>query len=331
MPALRRQFAAGGWQWPDLIMRIVSLLSSATEILFAIGAGQEVVAISHECDYPPEATKLPRATRSRIDSSQPSQEIDNQVKRLLEAGEALYEIDRDLIRHLKPDLIVTQAQCDVCAVKYQDVVDFVAREPALANTKVLALNPQSLMQIYEDVLRVGWATMREEAATRFKDRLLRRQEEVLRRAGNPWEKADERPRVVVIEWTQPLMAAGNWTPEIVAAAGGQLLLAEPGKHSGYVTWLDVVGARPEVLIVAPCGFDLERSIAEARGLAKLPGYRDLAAVANGRAFVVNGNAYLNRSGPRIVDSLEILAHLIRPDLFEPPTGELAEDRAWARL
>ena len=312
-------------------MRIVSLLSSATEILFGIGAGHDVVAISHECDYPPEAIDRPRATRSIVDSSQPSAQIDQQVKRLLEAGEPLYEIDRELIQRLAPDLIVTQAQCDVCAVRYQDVVDFVAGEPVLAKTKILALNPQYLMQIFEDVLRVGEAAGRWEAATVFKNRLLRRHAEVVKKAGNPWMKTELRPRVVVIEWTEPLMAAGNWTPELIQVAGGDLLLAETGKHSGYVTWLDIVAARPEVLIVAPCGFNLERSTAEARRLVGLPGYRELPAVAMGRAYVVDGNAYLNRSGPRIVDSLEILAHFIRPDRFEPPAGELAEGRAWTRL
>jgi iron complex transport system substrate-binding protein len=312
-------------------MRIVSLLSSATEILFAIGAGTDVVAISHECDYPHQATRLPRATRSIVDSSRPSREIDDQVKRLMAAGEPLYEIDRKLIRDLRPDLIVTQAQCDVCAVRFQDVVDFVAAEPALAKTKVLALNPQYLMQILEDVLRIGQAAGRWEAATTFKNQLLRRYERVLKTGVSHWPPQEDRPRVIVVEWTEPLMAAGNWTPELVAAAGGQLLLGESGKHSGYVTWLDVVAARPEVLIVAPCGFNLERSTLEARRLVGLPGYRDLPAVAMGRVFVVDGNAYLNRSGPRIIDSLEILAHLIRPDLFPAPTGDLAENRAWARL
>jgi iron complex transport system substrate-binding protein len=312
-------------------MRIVSLLSSATEILFAIGAGNDVVAISHECDYPAAATRLPRATRSIVDSSRPSREIDDQVKRLMAAGEPLYEIDRELIRDLRSDLILTQAQCDVCAVRFQDVVDFVAAEPALAKTRVLALNPQYLMQILEDVLRIGEAAGRWEAAKTFKNQLLRRYERVLKTSVPHWPPQEDRPRVIVVEWTEPLMAAGNWTPELVAAAGGQLLLAESGKHSGYVTWLDVVAARPEVLIVAPCGFNLERSMLEARRMLGLPGYRDLPAVAMGRAFVVDGNAYLNRSGPRIIDSLEILAHLIRPDLFAPPTGDLAENRAWARL
>jgi iron complex transport system substrate-binding protein len=312
-------------------LRIVSLLSSATESLFAIGAGDEVLAVSHECDYPPPATKLPRATRARIDSSRPSNDIDQQVKQLLESGEPLYELDRNLIRDLKPDLIVTQAQCDVCAVRYQDVIDFVAAEKALAATKVVALNPQYLMHILEDVLRVGQAVGRGEAALQFKNQLLRRQELVLKTVSDPPQKPEDRPRVAILEWTEPLMGAGNWTPELVEAAGGSPLLGEAGKHSTYIDWLDVVAARPDVLIVAPCGFDLQRSLIEARRLFDLPGYRDLLAVAAHRAFVIDGNAYLNRSGPRIIDTLEILAHLIRPDLFSPPEGEFSEGRAWARL
>jgi iron complex transport system substrate-binding protein len=310
-------------------MRIVSLLSSATEILFALGIGDQVVAISHECDYPPKATKLPRATRSLVDSSQPSQAIDEQVKRLMTSGEALYEIDRALIRDLKPDLIVTQAQCDVCAVRYQDVIDLVEAEQSLNRTEVVALNPGNVSDILADIHRVAEAAGAAAASTALVRSLLARHNAVIARALP--RDSEDRLGVAVIEWTEPLMAAGNWTPDLVYAAGGTPLLAVPGEHSDYLTWLDVVGARPDVLIVAPCGFNLERSMLEARRLVELPGYRDLPAVANGRAFVVDGNAYLNRSGPRIVDSLEILAYLIRPDRFDLPSGELAEGKAWARL
>ena len=310
-------------------MRIVSLISSGTEILFAIGAGANVVAISHECDYPPEATHLPRATRSVVDSSRPSAEIDEQVKQLVEAGEALYEIERDLIRSLRPDLIVTQAQCDVCAVKYQDVADFVAAEPGLAATRVLALKPESFSEVVAQIDLVGQATGLVAEASEYNRELLRRYNDVISKT-KP-ERIHQQVVVAVIEWTEPLMAAGNWTPELVEAAGGVSVGAKAGEASGYITWLDVVGARPEVLIVAPCGFNLDRSLIEARRLTQLPGYRDLPAVANERAFVIDGNAYLNRSGPRIVDSLEILAHLIRPDLFGRLKEELKEGRAWARL
>jgi iron complex transport system substrate-binding protein len=310
-------------------MRIVSLLSSATEILFALGLGDQVVAISHECDYPPEATRLPRATKSLVDSSQPSQAIDEQVKRLSASGGALYDIDRELIRDLAPDLIVTQAQCDVCAVRYRDVVDFVEAERVLQNTHIVPLNPRSFSEILGDVYQVARAAEAPAASTTLVRSLLARHNAVIARALP--RKSEDRPGVAVIEWTEPLMAAGNWTPDLVHAAGGTPLLALPGEHSDYLTWLDVVGARPDVLIVAPCGFNLQRSILEAKRLGELPGYRDLPAVANGRAFVVDGNAYLNRSGPRIVDSLEILAYLIRPDRFDLPSGEMAEGRAWARL
>jgi iron complex transport system substrate-binding protein len=314
-----------------IAVRIVSLLSSATEILFAIGAGDDVHAISHECDFTPEATTRPRATRSCIDSSRPSQEIDDQVKRLLAAGEPLYEIDRELILDLKPDLIVTQAQCDVCAVRYQDVIDFVLAEPLLARTQVLALNPQSVSQILDDVLRLGKQTDRTAAAVRFHDQLLARYTHITAVASRQLPQSRLRPRVVVIEWTEPLMSAANWTPELVQAAGGEPLLSTAGQHSPYIGWSQVVDSKPDVLIVAPCGFDLQRSQLEARRLAELPGYQELPAVVHRRAFAIDGNAYLNRSGPRIIDSLEILAHLIRPELFSLPLGDLAEGRAWSRL
>jgi iron complex transport system substrate-binding protein len=234
-----------------------------------------------------------------------------------------------LIRRLQPDLIVTQAQCDVCAVKYQDVVDFVAAEPALAATRVLALKPESFSEVVAQVDLVGQATGLVKEASTYKRELLRRYNDVVSKT-KP-EQFHQRAVVAVIEWTEPLMAAGNWTPELVEAAGGTSVGAKAGEASGYIAWLDIVAARPEVLIVAPCGFNLDRSMIEAWRLTQLPGYRDLPAVANQRAYVIDGNAYLNRSGPRIVDSLEILAHLIRPELFGPREGEMAEGRAWARL
>jgi iron complex transport system substrate-binding protein len=311
-------------------MRIVSLLSSATEILFALGLGDQVVAISHECDYPPEAIKLPRATRSLVDSSRPSHEIDEQVKRLSAAGAALYEIDRALIRELAPDLIVTQAQCDVCAVRYQDVIDFVKAEPRLARTNVVVLQPNSLDDVLNDIVEVGRAAkVREATVAAYVERL--RDRRLLMEAALGKLPEEYRPRVAVVEWTEPLMMAGNWTPELVEVVGGKSVLAVAGEASGYVTWEELVRARPEVLIVAPCGFNLERSMVEARRLVELPGFQELPAVKQGRAFVVDGNAYLNRSGPRLFDSLEILAHLIWPDVFEPPVEELMEGRAWAQL
>ncbi|MDX1946742.1 MAG: ABC transporter substrate-binding protein [Pirellulaceae bacterium] len=306
-------------------MRIVSLLSSGTEILFAIGLGEQVMAVSHECDYPAAAAALPKATRSLVDSSQASGQIDEQVKSLAGAGAALYGLEGELIRSLRPEVIVTQAQCDVCAVRYADVVELVANSADLAATRVVPLNPQSLDEALADVLRVGKACAAAAAAREFVAGLVARVGRVAMTLKNT------RPRVVCIEWTDPLMAAGNWTPQLIDLAGGQSGLAKAGQHSGYVAWPEVVEFDPQVLLVAPCGFGLARSLAEASILRELPGWGELAAVKAGRAHVIDGNAYLNRSGPRLVDSLEILAHLIHPELFPPPTGELAEGAAWARL
>lgn len=293
-------------------MRIVSLLSSSTEMLFALGLGEQVLAISHECDFPPAALGLPRATRALIDSSRTSGEIDEQVRSLTASGAALYAIDRDLVCRLAPDLIVTQAQCDVCAVRYQDVLDLVAAEPKLRHTRVLALNPASLGEILQDIQRVGDAAGVDTAPAY----IAALQQRIDRVAARP----PQRPRVVCLEWLDPLMTAGNWTPELIAVAGGESCLAENGRHSDYVAWPAVRACNPDVLLIALCGFDLARSQCEAARLWHLPGFAELSAVTGGRAYVLDGNAYLNRSGPRIVDTLEILAGLLRGQL---PTDSAA--------
>lgn len=310
-------------------MRIASLISSGTEILFALGLGQQVVGVSHECDYPAAARELPRLTRSRIDSFRASGQIDDEVKRRLEAGDALYEIDAPLLVSLRPELIVTQAQCDVCAVRYADVVQLAASRGELAGTTIVALHPQSLPDVFSDIGRAAAAAAAESAANDLTSRLHARVAAVERFTRRL--TAANRPTIVCLEWTQPLMAAGNWTPELIALAGGQSCLATAGEHSPYVAWDAVRCANPDVLLVAPCGFDLARSQLEAKALASLPGFGDLAAVRQGRAFVIDGNAYLNRSGPRLVDSLELLAAILQPGHFPPLAGDLAEGRAWARL
>ena len=296
-------------------MRIVSLLSSSTEMLFGLGLGEQVVAVSHECDFPDGAQRLPRATRSLIDSSQPSGQIDRQVRELTASGAALYAIDRELLCRLQPELIVTQAQCDVCAVRYQDVLDLVAGQPALRATKVLALNPSSLDQILGDVQRVADAAGVRAAGLEYVAALRQRIERVR------VQPLAARPRAVCLEWLDPLMTAGNWTPELIALAGGESRLATAGRHSDYARWENVAACNPDVLLIAPCGFDLTRSLVEARRLWQLPGFAKLTAVQNRRAYVLDGNAYLNRSGPRMVETLEILADLLRGRL--PANGAAA--------
>jgi iron complex transport system substrate-binding protein len=308
-------------------MRIASLLASSTEILYGLGLGDQVVAISHECDFPPEAIIKPRITRSNIDPAASSAAIDEQVRADMSAGMPLYELDVEQLASLSPDLIVTQAQCDVCAIRYEDVVTAVNRHPSLEGAHVVALNPKRLADIFEDIRRVGQASGSEDVAERWIESLMNRVNSIgkVTRSLSP----SERPKTLCVEWVEPLMAAANWTPELVDLAGGQCELTKAGEHSTVTKWESIATFDPEVIVVMPCGFDLERSISEGALLAKNDGWENLAAVRNGRVFAVDGNAYFNRSGPRIVDSLEILAGLIHPERFK----ELAEvhRHAWRQI
>ena len=313
----------------DVPRRIVSLLSSATEMLYAVGVGERVVAVSHECDYPPGVEAKPRATRSRVDSEADSLEIDRQVRELSEAGRPLYEVDGPLLAELAPQLIVTQAQCDVCAVRYEDVLTAVERYLPANSTNVLALNPNSLEDVLQDLLRVGQAAGAAESAGRVVAQLRERVERV-RGAGGEAGFADTPPRVICLEWLEPLMTASNWTPQLIEWAGGESGLTEAGRHSGYVDWKAIRDYDPQLLIIAPCGFDLDRCIREAQRLPALPGWSRLSAVRDGRVFALDGNAYLNRSGPRLVTTLEILAHLVHPDL-DIPLQPAERRRAFCRL
>lgn len=309
--------------------RIVSLLSSATEILCALGLEDSLLAVSHECDFPSSIADKPRATVSFIDSSRSSAQIDEEVKSRLRAGLPLYGLNESLLRSLEPDLIVTQAKCDVCAIRYDDVQKLVASAPELSHTKVLTLSPDSLDDILQDVLRVGEAAAIPEPARDYLNSLNQRVQLIAslsRTLANT-----SQPRVICIEWVNPLMTAGNWTPELIALAGGESGLATAREHSRYVTWQEIVDFDPQVLLVAPCGFDLRRSQREARDLPALPGWEAVSAVKAGRVFVLDGNALLNRSGPRIVDSLELIAHLLQPPHFQTPGGFLAEGSAWSTL
>jgi iron complex transport system substrate-binding protein len=309
-------------------MRIVSLISSATEILYLLGLGQRVVGVSHECDYPPEVAAKPRLTRSLVEAAAPSGAIDEQVRSLAAEQSALYAIDVERLAELAPDLIVTQAQCDVCAVRYEDVMAAVRDTPALHGTPVVALNPSRLSDVFEDIVRLGEAAGTLAAAREAVAQLESRVEQV--RATSRALPPSRRPRVACLEWIEPPMLAGNWMPELVDGAGGDAGdLVQANQHSTYADWKRIVAFDPQVVVVMPCGFDLERTIAEAQVLIGVPGWSGMSAVRQGRVFAVDGNAYFNRSGPRLVDSLEILAHLFHPDLFPPPAA--SQSRAWRRL
>ncbi|WP_425617636.1 cobalamin-binding protein [Anatilimnocola sp. NA78] len=294
-------------------MRIVSLLSSATEMLFALGRGDQVLAVSHECDWPAAALQLPQATRSRIDSRQTSDAIDAQVKHLLASGEPLYELDVTLLRELRPDCLITQAQCDVCAIRLADVLRLKEDFPELRHARVVPLNPLSLDDVLCDIQRVGHAVGATTQAAALIGEYRRRISAVTSRTKTLG--SEDRPRVLCIEWIAPLMPAGNWTPELISLAGGESGLATAGQHSRYATWDEVAAFDPQVILIAPCGFDLPRTLKEAEQLASIPGWAQLAAVRSGRVFAIDGNALLNRSGPRLIESLELLAQLLHPEMF----------------
>jgi iron complex transport system substrate-binding protein len=287
-------------------MRICSLLPGATEIAFALGLGEQIVGVTHECDYPPDAKLKPIIVRSVIDPMRMSAgEIDRKVGELLQAGKGLYRIDEQAFVAAAPDLILTQGLCEVCALDYNEVVkaaDWLPHRP-----KIISLNPHSLNELLGDISRVGEATRRQSAAASLVADLRQRIEQVACR------EPDNRPRVVCLEWFEPLYSAGHWAPEMVALAGGVDALGRQGEPSAKIEWRQVVEARPEVILLMPCGFDVSRTVKESTPLRALPGWNELPAVKSGNVFALNGNAYFSRPGPRLVNGLEILARIIHPD------------------
>lgn len=298
--------------------RIASLLAGATEILHAIGLGDHVVAISHECDYPLEALDRPRVTHSKIEPSNDSRAIDDQVRHMSRSGEALYGIDGDMLAALAPDVIVTQSHCEVCAVHYEDVASLVRDRRELAHTRIVSMNPMRFDDLFGDIRRIAEACGADEAGRRLIDSLQTRLDAVRRRFHSTDRQA---PTVAAIEWMEPLMVAANWLPELIGHAGGRCTMTEAGRPSRYSEWSDLVAHDPEVMVVAPCGFDIARTMREIVTLTSRPEWSRLSAVKSRRIFVVDGNAYFNRAGPRLVDSVELLAELIHAD--ETPAGAAA--------
>ena len=306
---------------PPYPKRIASLLASGTEILYGLGLGERVVAVSHECDFPEEVRNKPRVTSAKVRSDATSRRIDEQVREMSEKGTPLYEIDVKRLAGLRPDLIVTQSQCDVCAVRYEDVVRVVAEEEGLRGARIVSLNPMTFEGIFDDILRVGEAARCAERAGQTVASLRERVELVRSKTRHLSEQA--RPRVLCIEWTDPVMVSGNWMPELIEIAGGRCDLVGAGEHSALCDWDSVVAFAPEVIVVMPCGFELERTLSEMRVLAALPEWDALPAVCAGRVHAADGNAYFNRSGPRMIESLEILAGIVHPELFAAARPEAA--------
>lgn len=288
-------------------MRVASLLPSATEMVCFAGACNSLVGVTHECDYPPGVEGLPKLTSSKIDGNLSSAEIDAAVRTLTDSG-SIYALDAELLEELRPDLVVTQGLCDVCAVS-ESVV-----ERAVAGLKmrpeVLSLNPTSLDGVFDDAVTVGKALGREEE-TREKVIVLRERLALVEEAvaGLP------RPRVGCIEWLDPPFSAGHWVPEMVRIAGGEEVFSAPGDPSLRLTWEEVYEGAPEVILLMPCGFDASRAAREANVLPELPGWHELPAVREGRVWAVDANSYFSRPAPRLVEGVEILARLLHPEVF----------------
>lgn len=274
----------------------------------ALGCADRLVGRSHECDFPEAIRQLPVCTRTRVDPAASSGEIHQGVGRLMEQALSLFELDLPLIRDLQPDLILTQAQCDVCAVSVDDV------ETALAGwlgerPRVLSFAPQRLDDVFADILRLGEAL---DVADRARTVVAELRERLVALHAGA-DKSVVPPTVVCLEWFEPLMVAGNWVPELVKIAGGRDVLGKAGEHSPWIEWEAVRRADPDVMILMPCGFDLARTVAESAHLRTLPGWNELKAVRSGRVFAVDGNSHFNRPGPRLVESAEILVDLLRSD------------------
>ncbi|MCG8546689.1 MAG: cobalamin-binding protein [Alphaproteobacteria bacterium] len=291
--------------------RIVSLLASATEIVAALGFEDSLVARSHECDFPRGVKHLPSCTEPKIDVSGSSREIDERVKQVVEEGLSVYRVDSDALKALKPDVIVTQSQCEVCAVSEKDLLQAV-RDWLEDRPDIVTLKPDSLADIWVDFTNVARALHAEDRAADLVQRLQSRMRDI----ADATARSDTRPTIACIEWIDPLMAAGNWVPELVAMAGGRDLFGTAGKHAPWMTWDDLVEADPEVIAVMPCGFDIERARQDMPVLTDRPDWQNLRAVRNGRVCITDGNQYFNRPGPRVADSLEILAEILHPAQFD---------------
>lgn len=290
--------------------RVVSLLPSSTEIVCALGQEAALVGRSRECDYPQSILDQPVCTHARIDCTASSGAVDDQVKDALRRGLALYEVKNDLLESLEPDVILTQDLCEVCAVSLKEVEAAVCRM-SFEKPIILTTNPRSLSDVWEDIRRIAEVLEVTDHGEELVRELKGRVRDVSARA-NGWGR---RPAVACLEWLDPLMAAGNWMPELVELAGGVNLFGQPGKHSPWISFDELYRADPDVIVVMPCGFDLRRTREEMVHLTRRSEWSRLRAAHNGRVHVADGNAFFNRPGPRLVEAVEMLAEAIQPAAF----------------
>jgi iron complex transport system substrate-binding protein len=293
-------------------MRIVSLVPAATEMLFALGLGDDVVAVTHECDYPADVVDLPKVTRDRLPGDLTAAEIDAAVKQRTLAGDSIYELDADELRRLEPDLIVAQALCSVCAISYDDVRSIAGELDT--QPMVVSLDPHTVGEVLGDARTLAQATDTRDAAAELISRAARRIDRIRVATRNA-----RHPRVVALEWMDPPFAAGHWTPQLIGFAGGDDMLGLAGEESEERSWAEIAAVDPDIVLVMPCGYDAEIAHREAEMHVD-----QLRAVGAGEIVAVDAGAYFSRPGPRIVEGLELLAHILHPELFpEPPAGTLA--------
>ncbi|OYT72106.1 MAG: cobalamin-binding protein [Chloracidobacterium sp. CP2_5A] len=293
-------------------MRIVSLLPSATEIICALGLESQLVGVTHECDFPPSVRDLPKATRSLIPTNATSLEIDSLVRERLQSAQALYTLDMPTLEALRPDLIVTQALCDVCAVAEEEVKAAACALPG--SPRVVNLEPQTLDEVFACLIQVAEAAGCRATAEQVVAERQARVAAVAERSAT----APRRPRVALLEWLHPPFSCGHWNPELVQLAGGEEVMGRVGVPSRTLAWEEIAAAQPEVIFVACCGFSVERTLEDLALLAASPLFQSLPAVRQGRVYVADGSHYFSRPGPRLVESLEILAHALHPELHPQP-------------
>jgi len=301
-------------------LRVVSLLASGTEIVCALDCGDRLVGRSHECDQPPWVKRLPPVTRPRFDTTAPSGAIDRSVRNLLAQALSVYEVDVERLAALAPDLLVTQVQCEVCAVTLADVQAAVA-EGLRSRPAIVSMRPDTLADVWADMRAIADALGVPERGVQLVTRLRARMRGIAERS-----KTLSRPRVACLEWIDPLMAAGHWTPELLEMAGAEDALGAPGLHTGRISFERLAAADPDVIWIAPCGFDLARTREEMATLAGFPGWERLSAVRGNRVFLGDGNALFNRPGPRVIAAVECLAEAMHPAAFR--FGH--EGRGWER-
>jgi iron complex transport system substrate-binding protein len=302
-------------------LRVLPLISSGTEIVHALGLGRFQVGRSHECDFPPTVASLPVCTRPNIPITGSSAEIDRLVKDRAQAAMSIYEVDSGLLRSLNPTHIITQTQCKVCAVSLGDV-QHALRDELNTHARIISLEPYALSDLWSDIDRVASACDHPAAGQTLIASLQRRMQAIEQRA----QSANTRPRVAAIEWTEPLMAGGNWVPELITKAAGVNLFGRAGEHSPWMTWDDLRASDPDVIIALPCGFDLARTRSEMHWLSNRPEWNFLRAVRHGTVFICDGNQFMNRPGPRLVESLQIFAEILHPELFEPELEHVGWER-----